>query len=132
MPTWLPVLVSIGAFVVTVVGLLLADKGNKTRTDAVANSAKEAAKAAADEAKRAHDELAKVRESMAASRATAASETEAVRHDLDRLTRDKADVSVVAGIQVAIVDVKAEMIRQFDRLESRLEQTTVNRPRSRK
>ena len=130
MPPWLPsTIIASLALLVTVLVHLLSGKDKSTRTDTTAAAAEAKAKAAADEVAKAHDAIAKVREDAATEKATAKTEREAVRHELDRLTRDKADVSIVIGMQTAIADLKAEVIRQFDRLETRLEQATLPRTR---
>ncbi len=111
------------------IGWLLADLRMKERTSAAAATAKAIADSAKTEAAHASEEL--VQHKVALGKADEA--RAALVRDIDRLSRDKADTAVVLGIQAAINEVRSEMIRQFDRLEARIEfaQTARSTPRKR-
>ncbi len=123
---WLPIVLPVVALLATGVAWLLLERSSKERTAFVADAANARAAEAKGEAKAAHDKIAELDNALA----TRVEAHQAVLRDLARLGETKADVSVVNGIQNAIGDVKSEMIRQFDRLEARLDQAPL--PRSRK
>lgn len=121
MAPWIP------GFVVALIGLaasgvgwLLTDRAAKTRTEA----ALEATKAKADATSKTVDEH---REALIRRD----EDCKALRESLDRLDRSKADATVVVGVQAALVEFKAEMIRLFERLETRLDNRDAHTPRRR-
>lgn len=112
---WIALLLSGLALVGGAIGFLLLDRSGKERAAAAAIAAKVTADDAKAKAESAHSELGRMAVEMGKAEATA----EAFKRDVDRLSREKADASVVSGLVSAIDDVKAEMIRQFDKLEAR-------------